>query len=219
MTIMCIVDLATRQIILSVAEKIKEKVQFAASNTEAIELLAAQDTSWTALVTSLDGSPLDHFAHQSLGWCEACNLLKDVKAAHPACKRVVFSLSDCSDNELDDLCRRADAHAIVCSAQALRHALEALVSSEPQSSKLPRPPKSDREGQLIVPTCASINQFGYLSPTATSLLMCESNAPPPAVRGCVRVACIADTHNEHESLVLPPGDILGEHHIASHSIT
>ena len=64
-------------------------------------------------------------------------------------------------------------------------------------------------GPLRVQATPPLEHFHYLRPGAASLVPFEGGAAaPPTPAGCVRVVCIADTHNEHESLRLPAGDVL-----------
>jgi len=49
----------------------------------------------------------------------------------------------------------------------------------------------------------------YLAPGASELQRCACDGGLPERQpGCVRVVCISDTHNEHDGLRLPPGDVL-----------
>ena len=65
-------------------------------------------------------------------------------------------------------------------------------------------------GPLKVEQSAPMDRFHYLSPGGRRLVEHTVSAPPgyPRDPGAMRVVCIADTHNEHESLRLPPGDLL-----------
>lgn len=61
--------------------------------------------------------------------------------------------------------------------------------------------------------CEPMSEFMYLAPGASRLTSCTVSAEPPRAapaegRGVIRVVCISDTHNEHESLRLPRGDLL-----------
>ena len=71
---------------------------------------------------------------------------------------------------------------------------------EPDESE-PMPPFS-------VPSSEPMRHFLFLAHGASAFRAHEATAPPPRARGCARVVCISDTHNEHGSLVLPDGDVL-----------
>mmetsp|Transcript_71538 Transcript_71538/g.220832 ORF Transcript_71538/g.220832 Transcript_71538/m.220832 type:complete len:630 (-) Transcript_71538:125-2014(-) len=59
-----------------------------------------------------------------------------------------------------------------------------------------------------VKRCKPMERVAYLAPGASELRDCLSGAMPPLPKGSVRVVCISDTHNEHEGLSLPAGDLL-----------
>lgn len=56
--------------------------------------------------------------------------------------------------------------------------------------------------------CEPMDRFSYLAPSAPELVATTSAAMPPTPPECVRIVCISDTHNEHEALCLPLGDVL-----------
>lgn len=61
--------------------------------------------------------------------------------------------------------------------------------------------------------CAKMSKCMYLAPGAGRLVPCSDGSLPPKPAAphdsrVVRVVCISDTHNEHEGLVLPAGDLL-----------
>eukprot|EP00450_Noctiluca_scintillans_P034536 CAMPEP_0194547862 /NCGR_PEP_ID=MMETSP0253-20130528/92761_1 /TAXON_ID=2966 /ORGANISM="Noctiluca scintillans" /LENGTH=64 /DNA_ID=CAMNT_0039395117 /DNA_START=72 /DNA_END=263 /DNA_ORIENTATION=- len=53
-----------------------------------------------------------------------------------------------------------------------------------------------------------MDRYLYLAPSAESLRKCSVEEMPTQGDGFVRIVCISDTHNEHEGLRLPAGDIL-----------
>lgn len=84
--------------------------------------------------------------------------------------------------------------------------------SAPPAAPPPPPPAPSTGGDgpaLRVQTAPPVDNYHYLAPNGASLHpVAGSSAAPPRVPGCVRVVCIADTHNEHETLRLPEGDVL-----------
>lgn len=65
---------------------------------------------------------------------------------------------------------------------------------------------------FTVSRCAPMTKAMYLAPGSNRLVECNGALPPraSALDGSrvVRVVCISDTHNEHEGLQLPDGDLL-----------
>lgn len=53
-----------------------------------------------------------------------------------------------------------------------------------------------------------VEQFGYAAPGAQTLKTFNVDALPAIPNRCLRVVCISDTHNEHDGIRLPAGDIL-----------
>jgi len=61
---------------------------------------------------------------------------------------------------------------------------------------------------MKVKRCSPMDRYLYLAPSAESLTKCSVEEMPTQGDGSVRIVCISDTHNEHEGLRLPAGDIL-----------
>lgn len=60
--------------------------------------------------------------------------------------------------------------------------------------------------RMNVPSMAPLDYHLYLAPGARELV--AARELPARPEGCVRLVCISDTHNEHEGLQLPEGDVL-----------
>eukprot|EP01062_Namystynia_karyoxenos_P011883 TRINITY_DN1426_c3_g1_i1.p1 TRINITY_DN1426_c3_g1~~TRINITY_DN1426_c3_g1_i1.p1 ORF type:complete len:639 (+),score=185.29 TRINITY_DN1426_c3_g1_i1:85-1917(+) len=60
--------------------------------------------------------------------------------------------------------------------------------------------------ELRVKQAPALSQWVYLAPGATSFVSGGDAGPRPD--GHLRVVCISDTHNEHEGIQLPEGDVL-----------
>lgn len=59
-----------------------------------------------------------------------------------------------------------------------------------------------------VPRCQPMDHFLYLSTPSTTCEQLNTAEMPALMEGSVRIVCISDTHNEHDALRLPPGDVL-----------
>lgn len=70
------------------------------------------------------------------------------------------------------------------------------------------PPHLLKASPFVVPVIEPVGSFLYMAPSARELSRHPECDVPPVPSGCVRVVCISDTHNEHEGLRLPDGDVL-----------
>jgi len=65
-----------------------------------------------------------------------------------------------------------------------------------------------RLGGTAIEEIELMDQFLYLAPGARTPTKCRTNTMPHVAQDSVRVVCISDTHNEHQGLRLPEGDLL-----------
>ena len=206
MAVLCLAGSGTSKSVQAVAHSRGFNVTRVRTVAEAIGLLEVQP--WDLLVSALGTSPGKDVILDKNGR----SMLLDAAKAF-GLPRVIFSHTACSDMRTSAACRVAGAQAVVNSKETLQAALDALAVPSPP------PPAGEATvaavvrsalggGGLRVPARPPMERFLYLPPGAETLEPCGASSLPPPVRGCSRLVCIADTHNEHESLRLPPGDVL-----------
>jgi hypothetical protein len=211
--VLCLSGQGTAASVRAVARERGLDVVAVQSVAEAVALL--KEDQFCLLIAALGTTPQNIILDQ--GNCST--LLERARALHPA---IVFSHTACSSPRARAVCIAAGAGAVVCSKATLSTAMDELGVERTPAATSAEGDTAEHSavGQgaieyatvgyesLHVPTCASIQHFAYLAPGGDTLVPAHTSAPPPTANGCLRVVCIADTHNEHESLVLPAGDVL-----------
>lgn len=184
--VICLAGSKTTAVVETIATERGLEVSTASSVAAAAALLSDGQGVY-AVIVALGTDPSNMLFNSDRPSSE---LMDAVKQTHPGCALIVYSQTACSSEAGRSKCLAAGAGAVVCNKAALSAAMDELGAQR----------------QLRVPTSAPVARFEYLPPGGDALV--SSTFPPAAISGYVRVVCIADTHNEHESLRLPAGDLL-----------
>ena len=228
-TLVCLAGSESTAAVTSVAGSCGLAVAQAKTVAEALAHLKEHGKAVVAIVAALGTHPsntiLDRRGHIRL-----------FDAAIASCAKIVYSRTATNNALTLQACKAAGAAAVLCSPEDLRSALDALVLRPPPlASNVPPPPLAGGpeappapppppppmppppppaptggcDGPFHVKVAPPVDNYHYLTPDGASLRpVAGGGAAPPRVPGCARVVCIADTHNEHETLRLPEGDVL-----------